>query len=118
MFLIPESKSTHRQCSQAMATLLIVIHTLSHRYDYLCLSNVPRACQQYCDEPLSGGGDRGQRAAIWDTSSVQKITGSVIWGISRRAYVQPEHRGCDGNRSAGHRFCFGLSTGMLSLDSE
>ena len=95
------------------AMLLIVIRTLSHHHDHLRFSNVPRAYQQYCGEPLSGGGSQRQKAAPCGTNSVQKVHGSVI------RCIQSKHRECDGNCSAGHCFCFRLSTagGILSLDS-
>jgi len=113
MFLIPESKSTHFQSSEVM--LLIVIRILSRLHDFLCFSNVPRTCQQYCGEPLSGGGSWRQRAAYWGTSPVQKVAGSVIRGISRRGYIQLE-RGCGGNRSAGRCFRFCLSCRLIRIE--
>jgi hypothetical protein len=45
MFFFPEGKSTHFQCSEAMAVLLIVVLTLSYHHDYLCFSNVHMASQ-------------------------------------------------------------------------
>src|SRR5712671_961649 len=111
MFLLPEGKSMHCQCLEVMVMLLTAIRTLSYRHDYLCFSNVHRACQQYFGEPISGGGSRRQRTAFRGTNSVQKVPGSVIW------YIQLKHWGCDRNRLARHCFCFCLSTGMLSLDS-